>query len=70
LKRPFTTDQILQVRRLGAANKSTHLTDDDVREMRRLRLAGATLKQLSVKYRMAEGSISRVCNRGTWSHLP
>lgn len=45
------------------------LTEDDVREMRRLRLQGMTLKALANRYGIHLGSVSNICSRKSWKHI-
>lgn len=51
---------------LGSANHVTKHTEDEIREMRLRRLAGATIRGLAREYGLAPGTVSRICSGKTW----
>lgn len=54
---------------VGAATRSTPLTDALVREMRTLRAAGTPHRDLCNRFGVSEPTVSRICNRVTWRHV-
>jgi len=55
--------------RLGRATPNHRLTEDQVLEMRELRLAGWKNKDLAKKYGVAVSTISNACTGATWTHV-
>lgn len=53
----------------GAANNNAKLTDDDVREIRRLRASGTKLKDVAAKFGIALSYASTVANGKIWQHV-
>jgi len=53
----------------GQNHPKTHLCDEDVREIRRLRGQGIRGVDIAKKYNMNPRSISSICNRVTWKHI-
>lgn len=58
-----------RVRRFGEANPQTELTEDDVREIRRLSASGTTGKDLAEIYGISRGAISNILSRKRWPHV-
>jgi len=54
---------------LGERHHRAKLSDEQVREIRRKRLAGDSLKALSREYEVAESTISSIFLRKTWGHI-
>lgn len=53
----------------GARHWKSKLTEDDVREMRRLRAAGWLQKDLAKKYGVDAGTVCWIVNRKSWAHV-
>jgi hypothetical protein len=53
----------------GAANGLAKLTDDQVREIRRLRTNGMYLRDIAPQFGIDLCTISRICRRATWKHV-
>lgn len=60
---PVTPDQA------GSQNSQSHLTEDDVREMRRKRSDGAYLRELAAEYHIAVSTVSGICAGKHWRHV-
>ncbi len=58
-----------QVKKVGTAQAAAKLDDEKVRQIRLERQGGATIKALSEKYKVNQGTISQVCNRTAWGHV-
>ncbi len=56
--------------RYGSRHGNAKLTEDDVIDIRSLRSFGATLRDLSTSFAVAEGVISSIANRRAWKHVP
>lgn len=56
--------------RRGARHNQAKLTDDDVREIRRLRAAGVKLAAIGRRFGIGTSNVSDIANRKTWRHLP
>lgn len=54
----------------GVRAKQSSLTDHDVTDIRRARIAGEKLRDLADRYGLTESSISRICSGASWPHLP
>ncbi len=54
----------------GEAHGATKLTEDDVREIRRLRASGTRGRALAARYGVTESLISVIHHRKGWVHLP
>jgi len=56
--------------RHGAGHSRTHLSDEDIREIRsRYATGGITQTQLGLEYGVNNGSISRLISGQTWRHV-
>lgn len=55
--------------RVGSKNRFAKLTEDDIREIRRLKRAGATQRQLGVLYGINQATICRIAKKETWAHV-
>lgn len=53
----------------GMNHSRSKLIDDDIREIRKLHKAGRSQGQLSKQYKIAQSTISRICNYQRWSHV-
>lgn len=53
----------------GSENPMARLTDDQVREIRIRRAAGAFLKDIAREYHVCEGLISQIARGKIWRHL-
>ena len=53
----------------GERHSSAKLTEQQVREMRAKRLAGAQLSQLAREYGVSQNSVSRIAMRRIWKHV-
>jgi len=53
----------------GEANYAAVLTEDHVRELRQLRVAGNSYKQLAERYGIDKKHAWRICQRIAWSWL-
>ena len=58
-------------RQVGSKHSKAKLTEDDVREIRRLYFeeGGYTMKELGVRYGVSQPSISQICSRQLWKHV-
>ena len=68
----FHALEVLSARRhrpTGSAHPKTQLSEDDVREIRRLRDAGEMVKVIADRYAMKPKAVSAICNRVTWKHI-
>lgn len=55
---------------VGTASHLARLTDGDVIAIRAARRHGTSLQVLAERYDVAQSTISAICLRHTWSHLP
>lgn len=53
----------------GIAHPNAKLNDDSVREIRRLREAGLTTRELGPRFGVTQAAISAVCTRQSWAHI-
>lgn len=53
----------------GSRNGRSKLTEKDVLEMRRLRLAGATQKELVERFGVNRNMVQRILYRQAWTHV-
>jgi hypothetical protein len=53
----------------GTAHHNSSLTEDSVREIRRLYAAGCTQVELAQKFQTAQTNISRIVRRTAWAHV-
>jgi hypothetical protein len=53
----------------GEQSSRAKLTEEQVKEIRRLRQAGMTLEQLAIRFDIAPTSINRICNGERWNHV-
>jgi hypothetical protein len=53
----------------GEANYAAFLTEDHVRELRQLRVAGNSYRQLAERYGIDKKHAWRICQRIAWSWL-
>jgi hypothetical protein len=53
----------------GEANYAAFLTEDHVRELRQLRVAGNSYRQLADRYGIDKKHAWRICQRIAWSWL-
>jgi DNA invertase Pin-like site-specific DNA recombinase len=53
----------------GEANYAAFLTEDHVRELRQLRVAGNSYRQLAKRYGIDKKHAWRICQRIAWSWL-
>lgn len=53
----------------GAINGSTKLTDQDVRDIRRLHKEGVAIRELARRYSIARFAVFQVVRRLTWQHV-
>lgn len=60
---------VLSHPRFGVDSPSHKLTEDDVREIRRLRDGGATTVLIAAKYNISDSHVSRIVKRHEWSHI-
>lgn len=54
----------------GEKNPQSLLVEEEVREMRRLRKLGWSLKRLSARFKVGVKNVSMVCTRAAWRHVP
>lgn len=54
----------------GASNPNSKLSEDDVREIRRLVTTGLTYAEVGRKYGVVADHISRIFSRNKWRHVP
>lgn len=57
------------VQKPGARQRTTRLSDDEVRELRRRREAGEPLKVLSEHFGISDGMVSLIAKRGAYKHV-
>lgn len=63
-------DQLLHGTRCrGVDRHSAKVTDDDVREMRRLYSQGVFQRILAARYGLDQSTVSDIVNRRTWTHI-
>jgi hypothetical protein len=53
----------------GSRIRQSNFTDEDVREIRRLRQAGMLQHELVKKFNASRSCISNICNGTTWKHV-
>jgi hypothetical protein len=53
----------------GEANYAAFLTEDHVRELRQLRVAGSSYSHLAARYGIDKKHAWRICQRIAWSWL-
>lgn len=53
----------------GEAHGDAKLSDTKVKELRRLRKAGATLRELAARYGVTRHAVDQAANGKTWSHV-
>lgn len=56
-------------RNLGRPNKVLKLTDEKVREIRRLYREGMYQRDIAIKYGITQGNVSSIIRGATWSHI-
>ena len=56
-------------RPLGASNHFHRFTEQDVISMRKMRIAGKTLMEISTIYSTSETEVSLICRRLIWKHI-
>lgn len=56
--------------RVGSANPKSHLTEDDVREIRRQHAAGLAYGTLARWHKVTPATIANIVLRKTWKHVP
>jgi len=54
---------------VGEKQGLSKLTEDDVREIRRAKAAGETLRSLAKRFSVAPGNIHMIVHRQTWKHV-
>lgn len=54
----------------GEAHPASKVTEDDVREIRRLRAEGRTLQSLADEFGLVNSAIHNIISRKTWRHVP
>lgn len=54
---------------LRASKKVTPLTEDDVREIRRLRAEGVSVHEIGPRFGIKPGSVYNIVSRVNWSHV-
>lgn len=69
-----TTDMISKGRggpasKKGSGHLNAKLTDDDVRQIRRMRAQGMFLKVIGEKFGITEGNVSYIASRKSWPHI-
>lgn len=53
----------------GEKNVAAKLTDDDVREIRRLCAEGVWQRIVAERYKISQSNVSMIVNRKTWTHV-
>jgi hypothetical protein len=53
----------------GSRQHLAKVTEDDVREIRKLRLAGMTAAAIARRYNLTDVAVFYMCSRKTWSHV-
>jgi len=53
----------------GEKHGYSKLTEDDVREIRRLYAGGRFHREIAEEYGIALSHVSRICNRKSWKHI-
>jgi hypothetical protein len=56
-------------KRNGVLNSASRLTEEDVKEIRRLRQTGKPLQELAHRFNVTFTNIDLICRRKTWKHL-
>ena len=54
---------------IGVRNPNAKLTEDDVIEMRALRIEGWKLADLAARYGIDFASVGNICRRKSWTHI-
>lgn len=54
---------------VGTVNSRALLTEDDVREIRRLHSAGMTQRPIADRYSINQSAVSKIVARVNWSHV-
>jgi hypothetical protein len=57
------------LQKIGADHGGAKLTEDDVREIRAMRLAGASLPTICERFGIGRPTASQIANRKTWRHV-
>lgn len=73
-KKENTQDMVVKGRArgkvsLGSENGIAKLTEESVREMRRLRGDGEKLSTLAAQYGICESNVSQICRGTAWRHV-
>lgn len=53
----------------GESNRQARLSEDDVREIRRLREAGGSLRDIAAQYGVSETNVCGIARRRFWAHV-
>ena len=61
--------QIQRTKRMGEDNPRSVLTEENVREIRRLRAEGVTARALAARFNVTEKTIYMVAKRRRWPHV-
>jgi DNA invertase Pin-like site-specific DNA recombinase len=56
--------------RRGERHNQAKMTEEQVREIRRLRADGMKLASIARRFGITTGTASDIANRKTWRHLP
>lgn len=74
LRKGYPKDQVFGIKKFpkcGRHNGRTKLSDDDVREIRRLHAERKmTLREIGLKFGLSRGGAKQICNRKSWAHIP
>jgi len=57
-------------RRAGSPHGMARLVGSDIADIRELRREGMTIQELGRWYNVHHSTISRICTRATWAHVP
>jgi predicted DNA-binding protein (UPF0251 family) len=49
---------------------NVHLTDDDIRAIRRMSAAGVKQADIATKFGIVQSNVSMIVHRKTWAHIP
>jgi 5-methylcytosine-specific restriction endonuclease McrA len=63
------TNLELQETRQGELNWNTNLTEEDVRDIRRLRGEGLTYTQIAVQFQLSKSGVANICKFARWTHV-
>lgn len=55
--------------KMGEKNHNAVMTEQDIKEIRRLRREGINLSVIAIRYGLSRSTISRIVNRKAWSHV-